>query len=69
VELVEEETDWIPERILSTTIVQVQVNWGEKDLAFTIKKNGGRWDKEKQGWEIAYGKAKELLIERRIVRK
>jgi len=69
VEIIEEESDWSPERILSSTIVQIQVNWGELDLARRIKKNGGKWNKEKQVWEIVYGKAREMLIESRIVRK
>jgi hypothetical protein len=69
VELIEEESNWRPVRILASTIVQIQINWGEKEIAWTIKKNGGKWNKEKQVWEISYGKVRELQLESRIVRK
>ena len=67
VELVEERTKWKPNRISSTTVVQIKVNWGESKLASQIKQSGGKWNKLKKVWEITYGKAKELCIESRIV--
>jgi hypothetical protein len=68
VELIEEKTIWKQNRIASTTIVPIKVNWGEKELAKQIKKVGGKWNKKRGVWEISYGKAKELRIESRIVR-
>jgi len=67
VELIEERAKWRPNRIASSTIVPIKVNWGEEEIARRIKKSGGKWNKTKKIWELSYGKAKDLHIESRII--
>jgi hypothetical protein len=69
VELVLDKKKWEPKKIKPTTIVKVKVEWGEKEIAGKIKENGGKWNKERKVWEIAFGKVKELGLQSRMVRK
>jgi hypothetical protein len=69
VKFLEEESVCSPKRISAFLTVQVQVQWGEIELARRKKKNGGIWNKVKQVWESSYGKAREMPVEGRIVRK
>jgi hypothetical protein len=69
VEIITQEKRWIPRKIPPQTIVKVEVEWGEADLARRIKSSGGKWNKEGKVWEIPFGKAKELGLQTRMVRK
>jgi hypothetical protein len=67
VELIIEEKKWVPAKIRPEKIVQVKVDWGEKEIAMKIKNQGGLWNKERRVWEIPFGKIKELGLQDRMV--
>jgi hypothetical protein len=76
VELIVEEVDWQPAvgpgepeqpPLTDQTLVQVQVAWGEAQVSRQVKKAGGVWNPKLRVWEIAYGEAKVLGLQARIV--
>lgn len=69
IELIVDEQDWKPNTTLipKNKIVQLQINYGEIDLARKVKSMGGKWNKLKKVWEISYGSAQELGLAKRIV--
>jgi hypothetical protein len=68
VELIENETPWIPNKIPMDEIVKIKVAWGEDILANKIKVAGGKWNKEQKVWELPYRAVNNLGIQSRIVR-
>jgi hypothetical protein len=69
IELVVDRKKWEPKKIPYLTIVKLKVGTEEYDLRQKIKEKGGKWNKEKGVWEIAFGKVKELGLQSRIIRK
>lgn len=69
VEIVTDSKKWEPKKIPPTTIVKVKVGIGEQEIQRKIREKGGKWNKEKGVWEIAFGSVKELGLQSRIVRK
>ncbi|MEW6208251.1 MAG: hypothetical protein AB1631_07780 [Acidobacteriota bacterium] len=69
IELIVEDIEWRPrgKMIAADTIVDVRVEWGEKDLAIRVKQAGGRWNRQKRAWEMRYDRALELGLEERVV--
>jgi hypothetical protein len=69
VELVIEETDWVPKPkgVTGRTLVGVRIGYSEMELRERVKHGGGRWNKVKRLWEIRYEGAKTLGLEERIV--
>ena len=69
VELIEEQTAWEKKTniIPRNKIVQVRIHYGEIDVSTAVKSMGGRWNKSKKHWEIAYGDAVDLGLEGRII--
>ena len=48
-------------------IVQLRINYGEVYLARKAKSMGGKWNKAKKLWELAYGYVQALGLAKRIV--
>jgi len=69
IELMVEQKDWQPKQkfIPQNKIVQVKINYGEIDLARKVKSLGGKWNKTKKVWELAYGYVQALGLAKRIV--
>ncbi len=65
VEIIVEETEWIAKK----EVVMVKVAWGEKKIAYEIKKEGGVWSKSKQAWELSYEKVEKLGLQERIIKE
>ncbi len=69
VELLEEQKPWSTKRqfIPSNKIMHLQVDYGEVQIGQLIKSCGGRWNKEKGYWELAYREVRILGLENRII--
>ena len=69
IELVVEEQDWQPNTTIipKNKIVQVQIKYGEVELARQVKSVGGKWNKDKKVWELCYGNVQALGLTKRIV--
>jgi hypothetical protein len=69
IELIVEETAWKPKAkpLPADAIVDVRVEWGEKELASRVRRAGGRWNRQKRAWEIRYDRAVELGLEERVI--
>lgn len=69
IELIVEEIVWKPKvkPFQADALVDVRVEWGEKELASRVKRAGGRWNRRKRAWEIRYDRAVELGLEERVV--
>ncbi len=69
VELIADEQEWKPNKniIPKNKIVQLRINYGEIDLARKVKSIGGKWNKDRKVWELAYGHVQALGLARRIV--
>lgn len=66
VELVVEEAPWEP-AIPEETIVNVRIDYHDKELREKMKSAGAWWNAESKVWEIAYGKARKLGVRKRMV--
>jgi hypothetical protein len=69
VEIVTDKIKWEPKKIPPTTIVKLKIGIEEFEIQRKIKEKGGKWNKEKGVWELAFGKVKELRLQSRLVRK
>ena len=69
IELIADEQDWKPNTtfIPKNKIVQLSIIYGEVDLARKVKTLGGKWNKDKKVWELAYGDVQALGLAKRIV--
>jgi hypothetical protein len=69
VELLEDHKPWSSERqfIPPNKIMHLQVDYGEVWVRQLIKSCGGRWNKEKGYWELAYREVQVLGLENRII--
>ena len=67
--MIADEQDWQPNRtfIPKNKIVPLRINYGEVDLARKVKSMGGKWNKEKKVWELAYRYVQALGLAKRIV--
>ncbi len=50
-------------------IMYLRIGYHEKYLQNIVKGAGGRWNKQKQAWELAYKEIRLLGLENRIIRK
>ncbi len=64
VELIEEETVWLPD---PAEVVQIRVEWGEVELARQVKQAGGVWKSEAKVWELPLAEVMALGLESRVV--
>lgn len=69
VELIVEENDWEPrtQPSLDERLVHIKVSLPELDLQRRVKAAGGKWDRQRQTWEIQYGQVRALGLTGRIV--
>ena len=69
VELIADEQDWQPNTtfIPKNKIVKLRIDYGEVDLARQVKSLGGKWNKAKKVWELAYEYVQALGLAKRIV--
>ena len=68
VELIVDESDWIPEsgkRAWNTT-VEIRIGITERALQRKVKAAGGKWNASRKVWEIAYRHVCELGLQDRI---
>ena len=63
VELLVDETPWIPPR---EKTVLVEISWEETSLRELVKRAGGKWIPEARRWEITIETAKRLGLENRL---
>lgn len=67
VELIVEDAPWVlSERIPANAVVGVRVGLKEVALQRAVKQAGGKWNAQRQVWELRYDRAKELGLEGRI---
>ena len=68
-EIIVEKKPWRKDskRIPKNKIVRVQVEYGEIQIGRLIKSAGGRWNREKKVWELPYGEAIALGLDKRII--
>lgn len=69
IELIADEQDWQPKKtfIPKNKIVYLRIDYGELDLARKVKSMGGRWNRAKKVWELAYSYVQILgLVERMV---
>ena len=69
VEIIVEKKPWHKDvrRIPKNKIVNVQVDYGEIQIGRIIRSAGGRWNREKKVWELPYGAAIALGLDKRII--
>jgi putative IMPACT (imprinted ancient) family translation regulator len=69
VELSEEYTDWEKNenRIPDNKIMDLKIDYTEKDLRIKIKSLGGTWNQRKKVWELPYRYVKSLKLTSRVV--
>ena len=69
VELIMEKNDWEPRTRPSPDerLVHIKVSLPEGDLQRRVKAAGGRWDRQRQAWEIRYNQVRTLGLTGRIV--
>lgn len=69
VELIVEEEEWHPDssRIPPNKRIGITAGYHEKALIKQIKSAGGRWNRAKQVWEVAYKEVVALGLTDRIV--
>ena len=69
IELIIDEQDWVPNTasIPPNKTTYLHIRYGEWDIANRVKSFGGRWNRRKQVWELAYRYVIELGLEDRIV--
>ncbi len=67
--LVEEQKPWTKKRqyIPANKIMHLKVEYDEVQIRNLVKSCGGRWNKEKGYWEIAYRQVQILGLENRIL--
>jgi hypothetical protein len=70
VELIVEEREWRPDggQWTNERLVGVQIAAREVELRGRIKQAGGRWDAQRQVWELRYEQAVALGVTERIVK-
>ena len=70
VELIVEEREWRPNGApgVNEQLVGVQIAVREVELRGRIKQAGGRWDAQRQVWEMRYEQAVVLGVTERIVK-
>jgi hypothetical protein len=69
VELIVDEADWPDQHApADALVVGVLVAREETDLRAQVKAEGGRWNPERQVWELRYDRVKRLELEGRLVR-
>lgn len=69
VELIAEHRLWEknPRKIPGHKRVAIRVEYGEVDLGKQVKAAGGRWNREKKVWEIAYQQVIALGLTERMI--
>ncbi len=69
VELIVDETDWPDQNAPADALMLgVLVAREETDLRAQVKAEGGRWNPERQVWELRYDRVRQLGLEGRLVR-
>jgi len=69
VELVVEETSWQPRpaKIPLNQIMHLRITYGEVALRNLVKTAGGKWNSERQAWDLPYHEVLKLGLRERIV--
>ena len=69
VELIVEESHWEPRAAAcpDERLVHIKVSLSEVDLQRRVKAAGGKWDRQRQAWEIRYDRVQALGLTDRIV--
>jgi len=69
VELIIDEVSWGPQaaRLPDAVVVEIKVKLGEVGVRERVKEAGGRWNPEKNVWELRYDRVVKLGLEERIV--
>jgi len=68
VELIIEEEPWTPQAAApADVLVPIRLAWSEVTLRQQVKQEGGRWDPQRQVWEVRYTQAVALGLTERII--
>lgn len=69
VELIAEERSYTTkkDKIHNNKIVAIRVSYSETDLQRTVKSFGGKWNRDKKVWELAYKYVVELGLSDRLI--
>ena len=63
VEIIVDEVAWTPRPPKKPVLVDLQIVWGELELARKVKAAGGTWNRDKRLWELPYDKVIDLGLE------
>jgi hypothetical protein len=71
VELIIEEASWKPRpaKIPLHQIMHLRIKYGEVALGKQVRAAGGKWNREKQAWELPYQEVLKLGLSERIVER
>ena len=70
-EIIVDENMWEPDpkRIPANKLIDIKVDYGEVHIGKLVREAGGRWNRTKKVWELAYKNVIDLGLENRIVTK
>jgi hypothetical protein len=66
VELIVEMTKWQPPTVAADHVVGVRIGLSEVELQRKVRQAGGRWNRERQLWELRYDQALSVGLKARI---
>lgn len=71
VELIVDKKAWYPDkkRIPHNKLINIRVKYGEVHIGKLVRAAGGKWNKQKNVWELAYKEVIALGLEDRIIAK
>ena len=56
-------------RIPPNKLMDIRIEYGERELAQQVKSLGGRWNRQRKAWELQYRIVQRLKLEDRIISK
>jgi len=71
VEIIVDRSKWEVnnKKIPKNKMIEIDLRFEETDLRRLVKNAGGRWNREKKVWEMAYGEILSLGLTKRIIKK
>ena len=71
VEIIVDRSKWEVnnKKIPKNKMIEIDLRYEETDLRRLVKNAGGRWNREKKVWEMAYGEILSLGLTKRIIKK
>jgi hypothetical protein len=69
-EIIIDRQEWTldPSRTPPNKIINLRIEYGERELAQQVKSLGGRWDSHKKAWKLPFNYVQILNLEDRIIK-